>query len=156
VGGGGVGGGVGGGGGGGVVLGLWAGRRPLLFWATDEQTARAFGVPVGLVRGGLMVVLGLVVVTSMKVAGVVLASALLVLPGATALRLSSRLWSVVGWSLVVGAAGVLAGFVVAFEADWPVGPSIVLVQVVLFAGACGAGWVRAIGGRGASAATVRA
>ena len=56
----------------------------MLFWTFDEQAAPVFGVPSGFCRTLLMVLLSVVVVTSMRLAGVVLATALLVLPGAIA------------------------------------------------------------------------
>lgn len=116
-----------------VALSAWAFRRPGLFWAADEEAARAFGVPTRAVRAGLMLALALVVVTTMKVAGVVLSTALLVLPGATALRVSDRLTTVWGMSVAVGLAGIGAGFVVSFETGWQPGPSIVGALVAMYA-----------------------
>ncbi|MCC6661334.1 MAG: metal ABC transporter permease [Phycisphaerales bacterium] len=116
----------------GIVAALWVARRPLLFWAYDEASARAFGVPARAMRLMLMVLLTLAIVASMRLAGVVLATALLVLPGATALRLSDRLRMVMILALVIALAGVLGGIVLCFEADWPPGPSIVAVLTALF------------------------
>ena len=82
----------------------------------------------------------LAIVTVMKLAGVVLATALLVLPGATGLRLSDRLSGVLAWSLGAGVLGVLAGIIISFEADLAPGPSIVLSLVALYGAACAAGW----------------
>ncbi|MFG0244147.1 MAG: metal ABC transporter permease [Phycisphaerales bacterium JB054] len=108
---------------------LWWFRRGLLFWAFDEVGAVSVGVRTGLVRTLLLVMLALAIVVTMRLAGVVLATALLVLPGATALRCSSRLWPVFGISAVAGVAGVSIGLVVSFELDWQPGPAIVLTQV---------------------------
>jgi zinc transport system permease protein len=85
-----------------------------------------------LARTLLLVLLALAIVVTMRLAGVVLATALLVLPGATALRCSARLWPVVGLAVAAGLAGAVGGIVASFELDWPPGPSIVLVQVGLF------------------------
>lgn len=119
----------------GVALVVFAVRRPLLFWAFDETSAPAFGVPGRALKLALMVLLAVAVVTAMKLAGVVLATALLVFPAATALRLSDRLWPVLALSLGVGVVSLLAGLVVHFEFNWQPGPSIVLVATVLFAAA---------------------
>jgi ABC-type Mn2+/Zn2+ transport system permease subunit len=124
-----------------VTAAVWLLRRALLFWAFDEDSARAFGVPAGAMRAALMILLALVVVTAMRTAGVVLASALLVLPGATALRLSDRLGTVVGISIACGVIGLLVGMAMSIQLDWQPGPSIVLVMVAMFVAALA--WSRA-------------
>ncbi len=110
-------------------------RRPLAFWALDEETARAFGVPTPALRTVLMLVLALAVVTCMKTTGVILATALLVLPGAIALRLSRRLGVVWTLSLTAGLAGLVGGIELSLQRNWPPGPCIVAVLAVLFAAA---------------------
>lgn len=116
-----------------VAIVVFAVRRPLLFWAFDETSAPAFGVPVGVMRLLLMVLLAVAVVTAMKLAGVVLATALLVLPAAAALRLSDRLYSVFVLAALAGVLSLCAGLVLSFEFDWQPGPSIVLAATALFA-----------------------
>ncbi len=117
----------------GVVAAMWWLRRPLLFWAFDEAAAPAFGVPSVAMKYVLLVLLCLAIVTAMTVSGVVLATAMLVLPAASALCLSDRLWKVFGASLAVGLLGVVGGIVVSMELEWPPGSSVVAVLTVLFA-----------------------
>lgn len=119
-----------------VLLAAWAVRRPMLFWAFEEDSARAFGVPAAAMKTVLMVLLALAVVVAMKLAGVVLATALLVLPGATALRVSDRLRPVMTISILSGVAGLLGGLLLSVELDWQPGPSVVLVMTAVFVGAC--------------------
>lgn len=107
-------------------------RRPLLFWAFDEQAAPAFGVPAKFMRTILMVLLAIAVVTSMKLAGVVPATALLVLPGAIALKRSARLARVITIAIVVGIAGLLIGLLTSVEFNIQPGPCIVLVMTAGF------------------------
>ena len=76
----------------------------------------------------LLILLAVTVVLAMQIVGVILAAAILVLPGAAALHLGGRLRAVIAWSLVVGVGGTLLGFVLAEIAGWPVGPGIVVVQ----------------------------
>ncbi|HMN42323.1 MAG TPA: metal ABC transporter permease [Phycisphaerales bacterium] len=118
-----------------VLLTLGLIRRPLLFWAFDEEAARGFGVPGGPIRAGLMIMLALVVVAAMKTAGVVLASALLVLPGATALRLSDRLGRVIAISLATALVGLIGGMALSIDRDWQPGPCVVLVMTGMFVAA---------------------
>lgn len=117
----------------GVVLTvMFVTRRNLLFWSFDEPAAEAFGVPTGRVRVMLMVLLAVAVVTTMGLAGVVLATAMLVLPGATALAISDRLSRVLALSLIAALCGVLCGIALSLELSLQVGPSIVVAQCVLF------------------------
>jgi ABC-type Mn2+/Zn2+ transport system permease subunit len=118
-----------------ILTTLWWVRRPLLFWAFDEAAAPAFGVRAGAVRILLLVLLCLAIVTAMKLAGVILATAILVLPGATALALSERLDRVMVLSVAAGLLGVLGGIVLSYETSWPTGASIVVALAALFAAA---------------------
>lgn len=121
---------------------LYVVRRPIIFWTFDENASRAWGVPARTMQILLMVMLALATVTVMKLAGVVLATAMLVLPGAIALRLSRRMSIVIVWAIVAAVVGVLGGIVASFEAGFPLGATIVCVLTVLFAIACGVERVR--------------
>lgn len=127
----------------GVLVTLWAVRRPLVFWAFDPVVAGAMGVRGPLLNLVLLSMLAIATVAAMKLAGVVLATAMLVLPGAAALRASTRSGRVLAGSLAAALAGVVGGLTLSFEMNWPPGPSIVCVLAALF-GAC-AGVARARG-----------
>jgi zinc transport system permease protein len=117
-----------------AVLGVaWWVRRPLLFWVFDEESSPAFGVRAAAMKTTLMVLLAIAVVVAMRLAGVVLATALLVLPGATALRLTDRLWPALAFSVATGIVGLMAGLSLSLRFDWPPGPCVVLAMTVLFA-----------------------
>jgi len=118
-----------------VALTLWLIRRPLLFWAFDEPSAEAFGVRTRVVRATLMVLLAVAVVTSMRLAGVVPATALLVLPGAIALKLSPRLGRVIAIACLAGVAGLLVGLWASLEFNVQLGNCIVLALTLGFAAA---------------------
>jgi ABC-type Mn2+/Zn2+ transport system permease subunit len=125
----------------GILLIATATRRTMLFWAFDETAAPAFGVAASAMKYLLVVLLTLVIVTAMKLAGVVLATALLILPGAAALRLSDRGTAVMGWSAAIALVGMLGGLLLSFEVaiggnrGLPPGAAIVAVLVALFAAA---------------------
>jgi len=126
-----------------LALATWF-RRPVVAWAFDESAAEAMGVPVGAVRTLVLILVTLAIVLAMKLVGVVLATALLVLPGATALALSDRWRAVLTLSMLVGLLGAASGIVISFEADWPSGASVVLALVAFYAAARG---IRAVSGR---------
>jgi zinc transport system permease protein len=122
----------------GIIGTAWLARRSLLFWAFDESGAAAFGVATRAMKYLLIVLLTLAIVTAMKLAGVVLATALLVLPGACALRVSDRLWPVIGLSLGAAVGGVGGGLTLSFVLNRvPPGACVVGVLVMMFAVATG-------------------
>jgi zinc transport system permease protein len=98
----------------------------------DEELARLSGIEVGWLESALLALLAAVVVSSIRLAGVVLVSAFLVIPAATARTLGRSLAGVVGWAMLLGVAGVWLGFLVARQLDWPEGAAIVLVLAAQF------------------------
>lgn len=110
---------------------IW--RHAFLFYAFDESSAEAFGVNTRAFRYFLIVLLAITVVISIRLAGLILATALLILPGATALRLSARLGTVVVLSLITGLMGVLGGLLLSLQFNLPPGACMVALLVLLFA-----------------------
>lgn len=98
-----------------IVVVFAALMKEIIFYAFDETTARVFGVPAGAIHYGMLAMLSVAIVVSIRLAGVVLVSALLVIPGATATLLSRRLAPVLGLSLGVGLVGVVGGLVLSLE-----------------------------------------
>lgn len=117
-----------------VVLTLAALAKELIFFTFDETVSQVSGVRTGLLYYLLLVLLSLTIVVSIRLVGFVLVSALLVIPGATALQLSGRLGGVVGWSLAVGLVGVVGGLWLSLWAgELSSGPCIVAVLCGMFA-----------------------
>ncbi len=113
-----------------TVAVLW---RPIVAYCFDPLMAQTSGVRAALVHSLLMLLLGLVIVIGVRVAGSVLVTALLVLPGTTALALSRRMRTVVAGAVAVGLAGAAGGLLVNARWDFvPVGPSIVLILFAQF------------------------
>jgi ABC-type Mn2+/Zn2+ transport system permease subunit len=91
-----------------------------------------------------MVLIALVIVIGMRVVGPVLMTALLVLPGATAMLLSRHLSTAIFISIATAIISAIAGLIL--NSQWrflPLGPSIVLVLVAEFILAYLASWSRA-------------
>lgn len=120
-----------------ILTALWWFRHKLIFWSFDEPVCAAYGVREHRTGNLLLILLAIAVVMAMQVVGVILAAAVLVLPGAAALHLSSRLRIVMIWSVAIGLGGTLLGFVVGDGAGWPIGPSIVLMQSVAYIASLG-------------------
>jgi ABC-type Mn2+/Zn2+ transport system permease subunit len=113
-----------------VALGLF--HKELVFLAFDEEMAQVAGLPVRLLYYLLLSVMALTVVVAIKVVGIVLVSALLVLPGATSFQLTSNIVPMVALSLVCGLVSTLTGLYLSYMLDLASGATIVLTGTVLF------------------------
>lgn len=112
-----------------LLIRLW---RPLLAIIVHEDLAQVEGVRVGLVKAVLMLSLALIIAIAMKVVGVLLITALLVVPAATARRFAHRPGQMAWLASLTGAVSVCLGLAVAWFGDTPVGPTIVLCAGALF------------------------
>lgn len=121
-----------------VILIVVALRKEILAYGFDPLLAATSGVPSGFIHYLLIVLIALVIIVGARIAGSVLVTALLVLPGATALLVSRKLNVVLGISIVVALVGTIGGVLLGRSspnAYIPVGPMIVLLMFVQFLGA---------------------
>lgn len=118
--------------GGAVVLGIvaWV-WQPLLRMAVHDELARAEGVSAGLVRGVFTLLLALAIALAIKVVGLLLAIAFLIVPVVAARPLASTPERMVLLTAIVGAISVIAGMTLSVWLDTPGGPAIVLVMAIL-------------------------
>ncbi len=115
---------------------MWLMRRQLVFWSFDELGALTFGVDVSRVRLVMLAILGVVVVVTMKLSGVILATALLVLPGAVAMRINRGLAGVLAISVATAIGATAFGIATYPMTGTAPGPLIALALVVFWVLAC--------------------
>ena len=115
-----------------VVFAVASLFKEILYYSFDPLMAQVSGVRVAVLHYVLMLLIAMTIVVGMRIAGSLLVTALLVLPGATALMLSRRLQVVMTVSVIVGLIGSLGGLVVN-HAVWPFLPSGPAIVLVLFA-----------------------
>jgi manganese/iron transport system permease protein len=113
-----------------VVL---AKRRDLLLYCFDPRHARAVGLRVEWLHYGLLVLLSLTIVASLKAVGVILVVAMLVAPGATAYLLTRRFDRMLVIAATVAIASSVLGTLASFHINGATGPCIVLIQTAIFA-----------------------
>jgi ABC-type Mn2+/Zn2+ transport system permease subunit len=116
-----------------IIVIVAALAKEILYYCFDPVMAEASGVRAGFIHYLLMLLVALTIVLGVRVAGSVLVTALLVLPGATALLLSQRLRTVMTTAIVVAITGAAGGVLI--SARWqhvPTGPAIVLVLFIEF------------------------
>jgi zinc transport system permease protein len=115
-----------------VLLIVAALFKHLLYASFDEDVARVSGVPVGFLYYLLLVLIALAIVASIKLVGIVLVSALLVLPTATASQIARTYRKVLALSLVTAMIALVAGLVLSYGFDLPSGATIVLCSCIIF------------------------
>ncbi|MGF1539245.1 MAG: metal ABC transporter permease [Pleurocapsa sp.] len=106
--------------------------KELLFYTFDKLGAQAVGLPVNLLDLGLMMLIGLTIVASLKAVGVVLVLSLLITPPATAYLLVTRLHQVMFLGVAIGIVSSITGMYLSYFYNLPSGPAIVLVTSSLF------------------------
>jgi zinc transport system permease protein len=107
-------------------------HKEFLFLCFDEEMARASGLPTGPLYYILLTAIALTIVVSVKVVGVVLASALLVIPAATGYELSKNYRGMLLISLLTGVVSAIGGLWLSFQYNLASGATIVLVSAVIF------------------------
>lgn len=113
-----------------VLAFIW--RR--LFAATvSEELAEAEGLAPNKVNIVFMLLMATVIALAMKIVGVLLITALLIIPAATARRLTVGPEVMALVSSLLGVLSVVVGLNLSLRADVPSGPAIVVAASILFA-----------------------
>ena len=115
--------------------------RPLIALTVHQDMAVAEGSGRLAVRLVFMVLIALTVAIAMKIVGILLVTALLIIPPAAARRFATSPEGMALATVVIGAAAVVAGIAISFTWDTPSGPSIVLASSLIFALSLGLGLV---------------
>lgn len=116
------------------VLAVTLGLRPLLFATSfDSEHARVSGIPVLAINVLVALTAAVTVTVGMRVVGVLLVSALMVVPVATAERLARGFTSTLLISLLVGIIVAVGGATASYHLDSAPGATIVVGAIALFA-----------------------
>jgi ABC-type Mn2+/Zn2+ transport system permease subunit len=116
----------------GVLAVILAFFKEIVFLSFDEEMAWVSGVPVRALRYLFLVLMALVVIVTIYLVGIILVSALLVIPGAIAQNLSRQLRHMVWVSAGVAVGSALGGLILSYGIDFPSGATIVLVLALCY------------------------
>ena len=116
---------------------IWRYWQPLLAVTIDPAMAQVEGVPVTRMRLLLLVLLALAIAVAIKIVGVLLITALLIIPAAAASFRSASPELMVVLAAVFGCCAVGLGLALSFYVDTPAGPSIVAAASGIFVVAFG-------------------
>jgi zinc transport system permease protein len=113
--------------------------RELFVLCQDEEVAKASGLPVRFLSLLIAVTAALTVVIAMRVVGLLLVSALMVVPVATSQQLTKGFRATMLLSMAIGVAATVGGLTSAFYADVAPGAAIVLIALAGFGAALALG-----------------
>lgn len=113
-----------------VVLGLIG--RVLFAITLDEEASRVGGLPVAACNGALSVLTAVTIVTAMRVLGILLVAAMMVLPVASSRLFARSFRNTVLFAVAIGGVAAVAGLAAARAWDLEAGGSIVLCASILY------------------------
>ncbi|AFZ31625.1 ABC-3 protein [Gloeocapsa sp. PCC 7428] len=106
--------------------------RQQILLTLNPAVAQVQGIPVQFYRYAFVVLLSFAVAIAIKAVGVLLVNAFLVIPAATAKLASDRFMRFLAMSVLIGAGSSIVGMLVSGILNFASGPSIVLIQFLVF------------------------
>ena len=99
----------------------------------DEELASTSGLPVSRLNSILLVLVSLVIVSSMRIIGILLVSSLIIIPAVISIQLSRSFKETIIVAMVIGVSSVLIGLSLSYYGNIPSGASITFVNILIFA-----------------------
>jgi zinc transport system permease protein len=115
-----------------TIIILFAFFKELVFISFDEEAARVAGVPVNLINTILIILAALTVSLSIPIVGILLISALIVIPVITALQLKQSFIKTIIFAEIFSVISVVAGIFTSFYFNLSTGGAIVLIMLAIF------------------------
>ncbi|MBB3452872.1 zinc transport system permease protein [Rhizobium sp. BK313] len=112
-----------------AIAWLW---RPLLASTVNPELAEAEGLQPERAKLFFMLLMAVVIAIAMKIVGILLITALLIIPAATARRFAATPEMMAVFASLIGAIAVVGGLFGSLRYDTPSGPSIVVAALILF------------------------
>ncbi len=103
-----------------------------MYLTFDREAAKASGIKVGQLDVLLTILTAVTVVLGMKVVGILLVSALVVIPAAAGLQLASNFKKAIILSSLISVVSVLLGLFLAYYLDFPASGTIVILSFLIF------------------------
>ncbi|HUU37691.1 MAG TPA: metal ABC transporter permease [Candidatus Desulfaltia sp.] len=115
-----------------VIIIILANYHRLMYLTFDRESAKVSGVKTARLDLILTVLTSVTVVLGMKVVGILLVAALLVIPAAAALLLAKSFRQALIFSCLVASLSVVIGLLAAFYLDLPASATVVLLSFLFF------------------------
>jgi len=111
----------------------------ILFMTFDEEVASVSGVRTGFIDTALLVFLAAIIVISIKIVGIILVSALVVLPASFGLAVTKHFRRVILWGVIYTLAVMCGGLLISYYIDTPPGATMVTLGTAVYLAALGIG-----------------
>ena len=121
-----------------IVLGfISAFYRKLVFISFNEDIARTSGIDVESIDKVFVIITAMTVVVAIRAVGILLVSALLVMPVVIAFQIAGSFRKTMAAAIAVSVFSVTLGIFASFYLDLPPGGTIVMLMFLMFLGALG-------------------
>jgi zinc transport system permease protein len=117
-----------------ITVAMLVFRRALFAIVSDEDWSRVAGLPVSALNSLLALLTACAIVAAMRIVGILLIAALMVLPVASAQLLARSFRGTLAWAVGVGVGSVVAGLLASWYLDIAPSGAIVLSAALVFAG----------------------
>ncbi|MGC9795754.1 metal ABC transporter permease [Fervidobacterium riparium] len=107
-------------------------KYEIAYWIADEKMAEFYGIKTKILKLIVLFSISMVVISSLKLAGVIVMGAFLVLPGVFAKQFANSFGDAISKSVIFSIVFSLVGYISAYYFDTPPGPTIVLSLFVGF------------------------
>lgn len=114
-----------------TLIKIW---RDVVSMIVHEDLARVEGVAVAKTRWILVIITAIVFAVAMKLVGILLITALLIIPASIARQVAKTPEQMAMLASAIGMISVLIGIALSRYWDWPAGPAIVIAAMVIFLG----------------------
>lgn len=118
----------------GVIATIIAIRKPLMHFTFDEEQAKVHGIPVEKLNYLFMALAAVAVIATMRLVGILLISALIVLPNVTSIMMGRGFKKTMLISISLSATATIAGIITSYYLNLAPSGSIVMLMVAMFVG----------------------
>ena len=104
----------------------------LLNLTLNKELAQTDGINIKKVKLGYILLLSLLISLAIKIVGILLITSLLIIPAASAHRLSKNPEQMLVYTFIIGIISIVGGLLFSLAIDSPTGPSVVICATVIF------------------------
>ncbi len=119
-----------------IIIIIWLRKNLslLIFMSICPDLLKAEGGNIKAVKLSFSLILSLFVAIAFKIVGILMITAMLILPASCALQISKSPYQMIRNSIIIGCISTITGIYASFEFDIPMGPSIIVSSFIFFLG----------------------